>query len=203
MNIQLISRTAGTALLVLSIAACTATPITDQSRPGVTSPAEQPTELPTAAPTTPTATPPAEQPTESPTAAPTAPGPPPTPGPTAPAEQTATPGNGEGDGTTIAGTWVGTVTGSTGSQGLRLRLRDLGGQISGTAQWEHGRIHTGLRGTLEGDTLTLVNTLTTGNLITTFEGTVSGSTYTGTVVDMFGDMPAPAGPSTFELTREE
>ncbi len=103
----------------------------------------------------------------------------------------------------MAGTWSGTVTGSTGSQGIRFRLRDIGGQISGTAQWEHGRIHTGLRGTLEGSTLTLVHTPGTGNLITTYEGTIAGDTFDGTVTDMLGDVPAPGGPAEFQTTRED
>ena len=102
-----------------------------------------------------------------------------------------------------AGTWSGTVTGATGSQGLRFVLRDIGGVISGTAQWEHGRIHTGLRGEVSGDTLTLVHTPGTGNLVTTYEGTIDGDTFTGTVTDMLGEAPAPAGPSDFEVTRDE
>ena len=121
---------------------------------------------------------------------------------TAAAEPTAEPDDGAAT-VGVAGAWTGTITASTGTQDFRLNLREIGAEISGTARWEHGRIQMGLRGTREGDAVTLIHTPGTGDLTTIYEATIDGDTMTGTVTDTFGDQPAPGGPSSFEVAREE
>jgi len=102
----------------------------------------------------------------------------------------------------LAGTWVGTIETNGSTQEIRFVLRDLrsrGGEISGTALWESGKVDNGLRGAFEGDTLTLDDSLVSG--INVYEGTVNGDVFTGT----WATVPRLEGqsPGTFEVTREE
>jgi hypothetical protein len=102
----------------------------------------------------------------------------------------------------MAGTWVGTIETNGSTQEIQFVLRDLrsrGGDISGTALWESGKVDNGLRGAFEGDTLTLDDSLVNG--INVYEGTVNGDVFTGT----WTTVPRLEGqsPGTFEVTREE
>ena len=106
------------------------------------------------------------------------------------------------DDMSLAGTWVGTIETNGNTQEIRFVLRDLrsrGGEISGTALWESGKVDNGLRGTLEGDLLMLDDLLVNG--INVYEGTVNGDVFTGT----WTTVPRLEGqsPGTFEVTREE
>ena len=106
------------------------------------------------------------------------------------------------DDLSVAGTWVGTIETSGSTQEIRFTLRDLrsrGGEISGTALWENGKIDNGLRGAFEGDTLTLDDSLVNG--INVYEGTVSGDTFSGTW--RAGVAGGQTSTGTFEVTREE
>jgi len=99
----------------------------------------------------------------------------------------------------VRGTWLGTIESNGSSQGIRFLLRDIGGVISGTALWDSGKIDNGLRGSFEGDVLTLDDSIVGG--INVYEGTISGDVFAGehtTVPRLQGQEP-----STFEATREE
>lgn len=100
----------------------------------------------------------------------------------------------------MSGDWRGTVVESTGSQGIRFVLLEIAGTISGDVLYERGKVDNGVTGTWNGDTVKLVYKARTTTLTTTYEGTVSGGTFAGTVSREIGGQSAPGG--TFEVTRE-
>jgi len=187
------------AALALILAGCSAAPVTDTAP---TAPPSQTDAPPVTDPPSATDLPsPTELGTDGPLDSDPPPGQLPTPDsqPT-PATQTEPPD--DADDVSLAGTWVGTIESNGRTQEIRFVLRDLrsrGGDISGTALWENGKIDNGLRGAFEGDTLTLDDSLVNG--INLYEGTVDGDVFTGTWRTVLADAPVSTG--TFEVTREE
>jgi len=100
----------------------------------------------------------------------------------------------------MSGDWRGTVVESTGSQGIRFVLLEIAGTISGDVLYERGKVDNGVTGTWNGDTVKLVYKARTTTLTTTYEGTVSDGTFSGTVSREIGGQAAPGG--TFEVTKQ-
>jgi hypothetical protein len=85
-----------------------------------------------------------------------------------------------------------------------MHLREIGGTLRADVIWESGGnvgpVDNGGRGMLDGNSLTI--TFGSGDLRKVYEGTIVDGTFSGTVTTFLGDLEAPAGPGSFEVTRQ-
>jgi hypothetical protein len=119
------------------------------------------------------------------------------------------PGSDDGSATgAVSGTWVGVGCNTRASCNyeVRMHLRQIAGMLRADVIWESGGnvgpVDNGGRGMLEGNSLTITFTSSGANLRKVYEGTVVDGTFSGTVTTFLGDLEAPAGPGSFEVTRE-